>query len=261
MKIIAWTMSIIRGLGVLGACHIFTIAIHNGAISDGLMSAPEHDPQVALALVSILAAGLILLLGRSRGFRWLKNFLQGLGVLVGTRFSLSYIVEFFTGSKETEEMMLAAVLISVVMTVLSFKIPPVSAPDGITGLFQRIQESRRQEAMTDVERWQLEQESHNTAADNTAIDDAVQDNHSVASIDVNTLTNTAAMLIFSTGDARDIMLRKKMGISESTAARVMDQLETAGVVSTPGKGGVRDILMSQTEYESRRQFPTGIHPE
>lgn len=67
-----------------------------------------------------------------------------------------------------------------------------------------------------------------------------------------TLIDQAAAVIFETGIASTSMLQRRLKLNYATAANIMDQLESMGVVGEFSGSTPREILISQVEYGARK---------
>lgn len=184
----------------------------------------------------------------------IKNLLQGFGVFVGSFLLIHIIASSFyavgpDGYLQAQNSYpIILLLISAVLTFLSFKITPDLTSKKKINPIKRIREKERLESMSDVEKWQLEQTAHE-ATSNESFSVPTQ-----TAIEVEAIVDQAAAVIFETGEASISMLQQKLNLGYATAAHIIDQLEAVGVVGDFSGSAPRRILMSQTTYERSKRI-------
>lgn len=183
--------------------------------------------------------------------RLAKNILKGCCVFVGS-FLLIHIVASSFYEVDADGYLQAPnsypiiiMLVSASITFLSFKMAHGKKSKKSGNFINHIRHKKQLDAMTDIERWELDRQARSTTSDRSSGSTAIE---------VDTLIDQAASVIFETGQASVSMLQRKMDLGYAAAAHIMDRLEAAGVVSEFSGNTPREILVSRSEYESRKRI-------
>ena len=67
--------------------------------------------------------------------------------------------------------------------------------------------------------------------------------------DLDDLFYEAGMLLIGTGQASTSFLQRRLAIGNPRAARIMDMLESKGVVGGPNGSKPREIILTMEEFE------------
>lgn len=116
---------------------------------------------------------------------------------------------------------------------------------------ERIEESNKikeYDSLSESEKWKLEREDQ-------------KKNPQQFQIFVDTLTDSAAKVIFETGQASVSILQRSLHIGYAQAAMIMDHLEQIGIVGPFQGSTTRDILISQDAYRKNVKITDSASPE
>lgn len=121
-------------------------------------------------------------------------------------------------------------------------------------------ERKKYDSMSEVEKWRMERQAvAKNTKNNLSSEINLESNmngiqaprvmDSVTNqITVNSETHKAAMVVFETGQASVSMVQRRLKINYAPAARIMDNLERAGIVGPFSASAPRKILISKDAY-------------
>lgn len=119
----------------------------------------------------------------------------------------------------------------------------------IVDAYKRRKTKQTYDCLSEVEKWQLEKAQ--TIEQPT--------DHSPA-IEVDDLTNKAAMIVFETRQASVSMIQRRVQLGYAQAARIVDYLETVGVVGPFVGSTPRKAIISKEDYLKRVRIVDSVKP-
>ena len=141
------------------------------------------------------------------------------------------------------------IAIATFATYLLCKPREKKAGSAIVDAYKRRKTKQTYDSLSEVEKWQLEKAQ--TIEQPT--------DHSPA-IEVDNLTNKAAMIIFETGQASVSMIQRRVQLGYAKAARIVDYLETVGVVGPFVGSTPRKAIISKEDYLKRVRIVDSVKP-